>query len=171
MNCPKCSVALNQEIYEGTEIDKCPKCKGVWLDSGELTKIIDVKEETFKPSLIQETLETAHSGVPQDEQRRVVRCPKCNSAMRANNYDFQSGIIIDTCQNGHGVWLDRNELEKVQAHREHWAEEAEQHKDEWIALAKSSLEGRKDIAGENRRRNMRPTKYLVNSLLRKILGG
>ncbi|HET8778580.1 MAG TPA: zf-TFIIB domain-containing protein, partial [Agromyces sp.] len=41
MNCPACNVALMMTERQGTEIDYCPKCRGVWLDRGELDKIID----------------------------------------------------------------------------------------------------------------------------------
>lgn len=41
MNCPVCSVALTMTDRQGVEIDYCPKCRGVWLDRGELDKIIE----------------------------------------------------------------------------------------------------------------------------------
>ena len=41
MNCPVCEVPLNMTERAGVEIDYCPKCRGVWLDRGELDKIIE----------------------------------------------------------------------------------------------------------------------------------
>ena len=41
MKCPACSVDLVMTERQGTEIDYCPKCRGVWLDRGELDKIIE----------------------------------------------------------------------------------------------------------------------------------
>ena len=41
MQCPKCSVALVMSDRQGIEIDYCPQCRGVWLDRGELDKIIE----------------------------------------------------------------------------------------------------------------------------------
>ncbi len=41
MNCPQCSVALVMSDRQGVEIDYCPQCRGVWLDRGELDKIIE----------------------------------------------------------------------------------------------------------------------------------
>ncbi|HKY05855.1 MAG TPA: zf-TFIIB domain-containing protein [Blastocatellia bacterium] len=41
MNCPVCNVGLTMMERQGVEIDYCPKCRGVWLDRGELDKIID----------------------------------------------------------------------------------------------------------------------------------
>lgn len=39
--CPHCRVDLTMSDRQGIEIDYCPKCRGVWLDRGELDKIIE----------------------------------------------------------------------------------------------------------------------------------
>jgi Zn-finger nucleic acid-binding protein len=41
MNCPVCNVELLMTDRQGVEIDYCPKCRGVWLDRGELDKLIE----------------------------------------------------------------------------------------------------------------------------------
>lgn len=42
MKCPTCGdVALVMSDRQGVEIDYCPRCRGVWLDRGELDKIIE----------------------------------------------------------------------------------------------------------------------------------
>ena len=41
MNCPKCTVPLKVSDRDGVQIDICPDCRGVWLDRGELDKIIE----------------------------------------------------------------------------------------------------------------------------------
>jgi Zn-finger nucleic acid-binding protein len=41
MKCPVCEVVLSVSGREGVEIDFCPQCRGVWLDRGELDKIIE----------------------------------------------------------------------------------------------------------------------------------
>ena len=42
MNCPVCTdVQLVMNDRQGVEIDYCPRCRGVWLDRGELDKIIE----------------------------------------------------------------------------------------------------------------------------------
>ncbi len=42
MKCPRCNtVNLNLAERQGVEIDYCPECRGVWLDRGELDKIIE----------------------------------------------------------------------------------------------------------------------------------
>ena len=49
MNCPVCSDAsLVIAERQGVEIDYCPKCRGVWLDRGELDKIIERSNEVLQ---------------------------------------------------------------------------------------------------------------------------
>ena len=42
MNCPVCQgTNLVMSERQGIEVDYCPQCRGVWLDRGELDKIIE----------------------------------------------------------------------------------------------------------------------------------
>jgi Zn-finger nucleic acid-binding protein len=42
MECPQCTkVNLVMADRQGIEIDYCPQCRGVWLDRGELDKLIE----------------------------------------------------------------------------------------------------------------------------------
>lgn len=47
--CPRCGVNLVMSERSGIEIDYCPKCRGVWLDRGELDKIIERAAENEAP--------------------------------------------------------------------------------------------------------------------------
>ncbi|MBP9602443.1 MAG: zf-TFIIB domain-containing protein [Lutibacter sp.] len=54
MNCPNCKIPLVMSDRQGIEIDYCPECRGIWLDRGELDKIIErsVNEQpnNFQPN-------------------------------------------------------------------------------------------------------------------------
>ncbi len=41
MNCPNCGAEMRERDRAGIRIDFCPDCKGVWLDRGELDKIVE----------------------------------------------------------------------------------------------------------------------------------
>ncbi len=41
MKCPNDNSDLQMSERQGVEIDYCPECRGVWLDRGELDKIIE----------------------------------------------------------------------------------------------------------------------------------
>ena len=46
MQCPICNVSLQMTDRQGIEIDYCPQCRGVWLDRGELDKLIERSTRT-----------------------------------------------------------------------------------------------------------------------------
>jgi len=52
MNCPVCSERMREVEKYGVQLDICPGCKGLWLDRGELEKLLelaasnDVKSDT-----------------------------------------------------------------------------------------------------------------------------
>ena len=47
MKCPVCNIELVMSNREGVEIDYCSQCRGVWLDRGELDKIIERSAGAF----------------------------------------------------------------------------------------------------------------------------
>jgi Zn-finger nucleic acid-binding protein len=50
MSCPVCRVPLTMSERQGVEIDYCPQCRGVWLDRGELDKIIERSAQELAPA-------------------------------------------------------------------------------------------------------------------------
>lgn len=44
MQCPTDGSTLVMSERSGVEIDYCPQCRGVWLDRGELDKIVERSE-------------------------------------------------------------------------------------------------------------------------------
>jgi Zn-finger nucleic acid-binding protein len=51
MKCPVCpDTDLVMADRQGIEIDYCAKCRGVWLDRGELDKIIERSTEDVRPA-------------------------------------------------------------------------------------------------------------------------
>ena len=49
MKCPVCKdVTLLMSEKRGVEIDYCPECRGIWLDRGELEKLIEKEEKTYQ---------------------------------------------------------------------------------------------------------------------------
>ena len=49
MQCPVDGTELAMTERSGVEIDHCPKCRGVWLDRGELDKVIDRAGDYTRP--------------------------------------------------------------------------------------------------------------------------
>ena len=49
MQCPLDQATLVMTERQGIEIDYCPQCRGVWLDRGELDKLIAGGQQTAAP--------------------------------------------------------------------------------------------------------------------------
>jgi Zn-finger nucleic acid-binding protein len=63
MKCPACpETDLVMTDRQGVEIDYCPKCRGVWLDRGELDKIIERSMAVVPPP---QTMPGYRDGPPQ----------------------------------------------------------------------------------------------------------
>lgn len=49
MDCPVCREPLTMSDRQGVEIDYCPRCRGVWLDRGEIDKIVEREIAAYGP--------------------------------------------------------------------------------------------------------------------------
>jgi Zn-finger nucleic acid-binding protein len=69
MKCPVCSdTTLLMSERHGVEIDYCPNCRGVWLDRGELDKLIQLSaRQEAAPSGVTPRGQTTAPGRPQFE--------------------------------------------------------------------------------------------------------
>ena len=112
MKCPRDAVEMNTSTYEGLEIDTCPVCAGVWLDRGELEVIEEVHPENPKVEAadpLERSLDMA-----KQEAMPPITCPFCPEEMVREERGLASGILIDVCPKGHGIWLDKGELQALE---------------------------------------------------------
>jgi Zn-finger nucleic acid-binding protein len=68
IKCPRCDVPLYTIQRQGVETDVCPECRGVWLDRGELDKIIN-RYEAFDQD--EERANWREYSPPQKAKRRT----------------------------------------------------------------------------------------------------
>ena len=102
MKCPRCNNELVTEQYENIEVDRCPSCRGMWLDHGEL----DLLEDTAF-----DQKETKGSLMFQSYPGELL-CPKCQRPMQFFRYRT-TNMELDFCDQNHGVWLDAGEEKQV----------------------------------------------------------
>ena len=65
--CPACRVSLVMSERSGIEIDYCPQCRGIWLDRGELDKIIERAARENAPAPVQQPQQQGYAQ-PQHHQ-------------------------------------------------------------------------------------------------------
>ncbi|WP_027326625.1 zf-TFIIB domain-containing protein [Helicobacter pametensis] len=92
MKCPVCvEVDLLMSERSGVEIDYCPKCRGVWLDRGELDKIIANSEAPQSPSSVYDRVRRDDRGYEQDrryEKGGYYHKPKKRESFLSELFDF-----------------------------------------------------------------------------------
>lgn len=123
MKCPRCRTTLQPIEYEGEEIETCPGCQGEWLDDGELKSIVKKVEKVFTAREIA-ALDAVNKNIFKIKEldADVITCPCCpGTHLRRFNYASSTGILLDKCPECHGIWLDKDELEKVQILVEEWS--------------------------------------------------
>ena len=69
MKCPNDDTLLVMTDRHGVEIDYCPTCRGVWLDRGELDKIIERNAPPAAPVAPVVMAEPGRDDRPRDDQR------------------------------------------------------------------------------------------------------
>jgi len=105
MECPNCSSHLVTLEFADIEVDYCFKCRGIWLDKGEIEHLIRIAGG--KDHLLKTTTSTT-------TRERKRKCPVCRRSMEKEFVGKAETILLDRCR-GHGRWSDAGELKKILA--------------------------------------------------------
>jgi hypothetical protein len=122
MKCPRCDSALQPTQYDGQTVQVCPDCKGEWLAAGELQQIVEHHDEVFTKEEL-ESLDAVNKQVQTVElaDHDELNCPVCeDTQMEHFNYGDTSGIILHKCTECGGIWMDKDELLKVEEVVDGW---------------------------------------------------
>jgi Zn-finger nucleic acid-binding protein len=94
--------------FRDVEVDYCDRCRGLWLDAGELETLMQITGATAADPLV----EFQHRVVPSPHRGRHL-CPRCDR--RLDEIAVGSSLHLDRCPRGHGLWFDRHELQQLLA--------------------------------------------------------
>jgi PAT family beta-lactamase induction signal transducer AmpG len=103
MRCPKCRSDMDQVDYQGTEVDRCSLCNGIWFDAGEI--------ELLKNKQIARAIDIGDSKT--GKQANVINsylCPRCSGDMVSMVDPRQRHIRYETCNACSGSFLDAGEF-------------------------------------------------------------
>ena len=103
MRCPKCRADMEQIDYEGTEVDRCTICSGLWFDVGEIDVL---KDKDAAAALDTGSAKTGR----QSNALNDYQCPRCSGAMIKVVDAKQTHIWYETCSSCNGSYLDAGEL-------------------------------------------------------------
>ena len=108
MNCPKCNNKLTQTKINGAQVNYCDNCGGIWFDKDELKLVRDERDKNLSWldfDLWNDKDKLSVSG-------KSINCPRDGKPLfkiKCGN----TGVMIDICLECRGVWLDKNELDKI----------------------------------------------------------
>jgi uncharacterized protein len=104
--CVKCTSILDKSMVGDVEVDLCPSCGGLWLDSGELEKLghgspDDVAK--LKNALV-------GSEAPEPPSDTTTPCVACDGKLKEMKL---GGVTIEFCGSCNGIFLDKGELDQA----------------------------------------------------------
>jgi Zn-finger nucleic acid-binding protein len=113
--CPACDASMPPSQVAGVGLNECPQCHGLWVPAENFDVIVQRATEACRagqtdgaPAPSPRTT----GGNPLRNEMKYRKCPECQAFMHRRNYRRSSGVIVDVC-NGHGTWLDADELEEI----------------------------------------------------------
>ena len=111
MYCPQCRTqTLAPRSLKSVTVDACPQCQGVWFESRELEKAVDVAARNLS--------------VPDEATVTGRLCPECRKHLHQFYYP-QTYCTVDMCGSCRGLWLDHNELTEIRVVRNSLREKGE----------------------------------------------
>ncbi len=167
MQCPQCAAQLQATTYEGVPIHTCEGCGGEFMGGEEFGRIVRTRQETFSRELQNEAKQRKPVfGGAETAPDRQLACPACSNTMTVGNYGGDSGVWVDRCQVCSGIWLDHEELEKVQIVMEQWADEA---KPQIQAIAVELEKARRKAAEQSSNAFQGSRFSFINALVNRFL--
>jgi PAT family beta-lactamase induction signal transducer AmpG len=103
IRCPKCRADMEQITVDGTEVDRCSSCHGLWFDDGELGKLRN------KEAAAALDIGDVKIGKQQNKIEHY-RCPRCAGPMHRLVDPEQTHIWFEQCGSCHGSFFDAGEL-------------------------------------------------------------
>ena len=113
MECPKCrNEEMVTEKYGTIDVNRCPTCRGLYLERGKLTLVLR--------SQLGNEVDSLNFSASSDQMDQVdAKCWPCGGRPMQSVHG-PSGIRVDRCDQCEGLFLDQGELATIQLHaRDH----------------------------------------------------
>jgi len=134
--CSGCGEGLKGTQYLGVEIEMCLHCGGIWLEDGRLKDLIDCARRGLPPKSVENATRYRPSySLSEQDQTLIVKCPWCIGVLKPVNYTSSSGVAIYTCINNHGVWVPKDNLERLLLFLQVWDSFLKPARDAYAQLA------------------------------------
>ncbi len=108
MECPIDGTTLETHTVHSINIEECVQCRGLWFEEGELRKAKDESDPDL--DWLDFDLWSDQESFIADWSSR--KCPQCGKNMATISY-AATGVTVDYCAEGHGIWLDKGEFQAI----------------------------------------------------------
>jgi Zn-finger nucleic acid-binding protein len=89
-------------LFRDVEIDRCPKCHGIWCDKDE--------QDILKTIQGTENLDTGSTSASAQMEVHILDCPRCHARMIPFPLPEQPHILLEKCVVCAGVFFDAGEF-------------------------------------------------------------
>ena len=103
MDCPRCTVELAPIVNEDATISRCAECGGLWVDVGDLNKLLLHANLPAATAIGGTVLADEITGM----------CPACNVELVVVEGGEKRSLSYDTCESCGGIWVDGEDVDEV----------------------------------------------------------
>lgn len=108
IRCPRHDRAMRRFDLGGVQVDRCPVCGGIWMDAGELERIV-AQGEHGRDDLTR----LDHPGTTIEEADHEACCPRDGAPLVPRVDPEHPGVEFDVCGACRGVFFDAGELSEM----------------------------------------------------------
>lgn len=149
-NCPDCSMEMYIETVNGVQLDICAACAGTWFDAHELRQLL--ARDPLALSVVEDM------AVPAIEQKAagpsLRRCPDCEMPLEQYHYLYNSPVVLDTCTDCGGFWVQDGELAGMQKWLDQTNKPSPLAEEASLTIAQASIEHGKKMQQQNKLLNL-----------------
>ena len=97
MDCPKCSVELQQQDDDQVSLQRCGTCSGIWIDVADLNRVL------LRHNLPGLEKLGGHANI----EELAGQCPSCQVDLVVIEGGPKRALRYDTCESCGGIWLEQ----------------------------------------------------------------
>jgi|GEM_PF-2525711 len=113
-HCPDCKSSLAPKSFYGMTVDACPQCAGIFFDEGEINRV-----RAAGPQALSELEDMVQPTMAITSERATLRlCPCCDKGMDTYRYQYTSKVMLDSCSDCGGLWIQDGELAAIRQYLE-----------------------------------------------------